>query len=153
MTDATEAQALRPSRMEGREQLASAVLAALAPLGFVVGLWPLAGRDLTFLAIGVALAGVLAVGARLENRIVAGIGATLLFSGPWGDLSILGGPYIALAFLLLFRLSRANGMKARQQREARRATAPRTRARATTRPTTPSKRVTPPGTRPQRRRR
>lgn len=151
MSDAPEIP--RPSRMQHPEHLYSAALAVVAPFGFLAGLWPLADRDALFLAIGSLLAAILGLGAYLRNRVIGGVAATLLFSGPWGTLSLLGGPYLVLAFYLLFRLSRGNTDVARRNRIARQTAkaggaplAPRSTA-AKRKPV--PKRVTPPGTQPR----
>lgn len=49
------------------------------------------------IAIGLAMAGVLAWGGRRRSRLLSGIGALLLGFGPWGFAWPLGIPYLVLA--------------------------------------------------------
>ena len=73
-------------------------------------LWALSGFTTTatvLAAVGLGLAGLLALAARHGNRLLTGLAAVVLSFGPWGRAYLLGLPYSLLAAWLLFRGIRA----------------------------------------------
>lgn len=54
-------------------------------------------------AIGVAMAGLLALAARARSRVLTGTAAVVVAFGPWGYAWLVGLPYFVLAGWLLFR--------------------------------------------------
>lgn len=97
------------NRLDDREFKVSLYAAALAAATFVA-LWVALDftRPATILgAVGLALAGLLALAAQRRSRILTGVAAVVLGYGPWGRAFILGLPYVALAAWLFFRGARA----------------------------------------------
>lgn len=105
------------SRLDQREQRFSYAAAAFGALASA-GLWAPAFDEtagIVLAAIGVAMAGLLALAARRGSRLLTGLAAVLLAFGPWGMAWILGFPFLCLAAWLLFR----GGRLAAETRAAR----------------------------------
>ncbi len=140
------------NRLDDREVKVSLYAAALAAATFVA-LWVALDftRPATILgAVGLVLAGLLAMAARSRSRILTGVAAVVLGYGPWGRAFILGLPYVALAAWLFFRGARARAERkygARRTVEAGSkdvARQPRKEPVSRSSPPRPNKRYTPP---------
>ena len=106
------------NRLDDREVKVSLYASALAAATFVA-LWVALDftRPATILgAVGLVLAGLLALAARRRSRILTGVAAVVLGYGPWGQAFILGLPYVALAAWLFFRGARARAERKYSQR-------------------------------------
>lgn len=139
------------NRLDDREVKVSLYASALAAATFVA-LWVALDftRPATILgAVGLALAGLLALAARRRSRILTGVAAVVLGYGPWGQAFILGLPYVGLAAWLFFRGARARAERkygpgrateagSKEVPEARKRQAPRSS------PPRANKRYTPP---------
>lgn len=140
------------NRLDDREQKVSLYAAALAAATFVA-LWVVLDftAPATILgAIGLVLAGLLALAARRRSRILTGLAAVVLGYGPWGRAFILGLPYVGLAAWLFYRGARSRAESKYQARRTVEAESresgggPKKAPTGRSAPPSPNKRYTPP---------
>lgn len=126
--------------LDDRQQRLAYLGAAVAAVGFVVAQW---GHLVAL--VGVAMAALLAVGARRRSVALTGGAAFLVSFGPWGMLWFFGAAYIAFGGLLMFRASK-QAAEAAGPREPRKKKAPKASEApvAEKKPPPRSKRYTPP---------
>ncbi|MDP8991500.1 MAG: hypothetical protein M3N31_00315 [Actinomycetota bacterium] len=134
-------------RLDERERRVSLWASALAAATWValLVLFGFTGRAAVLAAIGLALAGLLALAARSGSRVLTGLAAVVLGYGPWGAAFILGLPYVVLAGWLFFRGSKARALQ-RQQTAGERGG--REAEEGGDKPTRPSRRTRPERARP-----
>lgn len=128
--------------LDDRQQRLAYVGAAVAAVGFVAAQW---ARPLAL--VGLAMAALLAVGARRRSVTITAGAAFAIALGPWDALVLLGAPYLAFGGVLMYRASKL----AAEAAGPRRPRPPRRKARqqpeppaAEKKPPPRSKRYTPP---------
>ncbi|MGH9165404.1 MAG: hypothetical protein ACRDZW_07835, partial [Acidimicrobiales bacterium] len=93
------------NRLDQAEQRLALRAAAVAAVVFI-GLYAASFDELRYVliaAIGVAMAGLLALAARSGRRLATGAAALLVSFGPWSFAWILGAPFLALDGWLALR--------------------------------------------------